>query len=73
MNYFISKVSKKLGILGCTRGSISMHTAGIIYRSFILPVLDYCDTVWNCCRCINTDNVDVQQGLSCKPTAVMKH
>ena len=61
VNYFISKVSKKLGILGCTRGSISMHTAGIIYRSFILPVLDYCDTVWNCCRCINADNVEKLQ------------
>ena len=44
VNYLISKVSKRLGILGRTRGSISMHT-GIIYRSFILPVLDYCDTV----------------------------
>ena len=33
-----------------------MHTAGIIYRSFILPVLDYCDTVWNCCGRTNADN-----------------
>ena len=37
----ISKVSKRIEIPGHTRRSISMHTAGIIYRSFILPVLDY--------------------------------
>ena len=61
VNYLISKVSKRLGILGRTRRSIRMHTAGIIYRSFILPVLDYCDTVWNCCRCINADNVEKLQ------------
>ena len=56
VNYLISKVSKRIGILGRTRRSISMHTAGIIYRSFILPVLDYCDTVWNCCGRTNADN-----------------
>ena len=38
-----------------------MHTAGIIYRSFILPVLDYCDTVWNCCRPTNADNIEKLQ------------
>ena len=35
-----------------------MHTAGITYRSFIPPVLDYCDTVRNCCGLTNTDNVE---------------
>ena len=57
VNYLINKVSKRIGILGRTRRSISMHTAGIIYRSFILPVLDYCDTVWNCCGHTNTENI----------------
>ena len=56
VNDVITKVSKRIGILGHTRRSISMHTAGIIYRSFILPVLDYCDTVWNCCGRTNADN-----------------
>ena len=61
LNYLISKVSKRIGILGRTRRSISMHTAGIIYRSFILPVLDYCDTVWNCCGRTNADNIEKLQ------------
>ena len=34
VNYLISKVSNRIGILGHTRRSISMHTAGIIYRSY---------------------------------------
>lgn len=56
VNYVVSKVSKRIGILGRTRRSISMHTTGIIYRSFILPVLDYCDAVWNCCGRTNADS-----------------
>ena len=67
VNYLISKVSKRIGILGRTRRNISMHTASIIYRSFILPVLDNCNTVWNCCGRTNTDKKnyrDVRQGLS---------
>ena len=52
---------KRIGILGRTRRNISMHTAGIIYRSFIFPVLDYCDTVWNCCRRTNADNIEKLQ------------
>ena len=35
-----------------------MRTAGITYRSFIPPVLDYCDTVRNCCGLTNTDNIE---------------
>ena len=30
------------------RNDISIHTANIVYKSYILPKLDYCDTVWNC-------------------------
>jgi len=44
MNYLISKVSKRIGILGRTRRSI--------------PVIDYCNTVWSCCGCVNADNVE---------------
>ena len=36
VNYLINKVSKSIGILRRTRRSISMHTASIIYKSFIL-------------------------------------
>ena len=28
---------------------LTTYCANVIYSSFIRPVLDYCDTVWNCC------------------------
>jgi len=31
-----------------------MYTAGTVYTSFILPILDFCDTVWSCCGSDNT-------------------
>ena len=30
-----------------------MYTAGTVYTSFVLPILDYCDTVWSCCGSVN--------------------
>ena len=26
--------------------------------SYIIPVLDYCDTVWNCCGTVNSDKLE---------------
>lgn len=54
-------ISKRIGILGRTRRSISMYTATMIYKSFIPPVIDYCDTVWNCCGRTNADNIEKLQ------------
>ena len=38
-----------------------MHTASTIYKSFTLPILDYCDAVWNCCGRVNTDKLEKLQ------------
>ena len=35
-----------------------MYTAGTVYTSFVLPILDYCDTVWSCCGSVNTDKLE---------------
>ena len=37
------------------------YSANIIYKSFIIPVLDYCDTVWICCGKGNTDLLEKMQ------------
>ena len=58
VNYLLSKVSKRIGILGRTRRNISMYTANTIYKSFILPVIDYCDSVWNCCGLSNAHRIE---------------
>jgi hypothetical protein len=44
------KASAKVGMLRRLRNDISMHNANIVYKSYVLPTLDYYDTVWNCCN-----------------------
>ena len=51
----IGKVGKRLAMLGRIRKNINMYTAGTVYTSFVLPILDYCDTVWSCCGSVNAD------------------
>ena len=61
VKYLLSKAGKRIGMLGRTRKNISMHTASTIYKSFILPIVDYCDAVWNCCGAVNTDMIEKLQ------------
>ena len=58
VKYLISKAGKRLGMLSRVRNNISMHTANVIYKSFILPVLDYCDLVWGCCGRVNAGHLE---------------
>ena len=39
----------------------TMNTAEILYKSFILPIADYCSAVWNCCGKGNTDLIEKLQ------------
>ena len=57
----IGKVRKRLAMLGRIRKNINMYTAGTVYTSFVLPILDYCDTVWSCCGSVNTDKLEKLQ------------
>ena len=50
VQHILMKASARLGMLRRLRNDISIHTANIVYKSYILPILDYCDTVWNCCN-----------------------
>ena len=55
VEYLIGKVGKRLAMLGRRRKNINLYTAGTVYTSFVLPILDYCDTVWSCCGSVNAD------------------
>ena len=46
-------------MLGRIRKNINMYTAGTVYTSFVLPILDYC--VWSCCGSVNTDKLEKLQ------------
>ena len=50
VHHFLMKVSAKVGLLSRLRNDISIHTANIVYKSYVLPSLDNCDTVRNCCN-----------------------
>ena len=46
VDYLIGKVRKMLDGI---RKNINMYTTGDIYKSFVLSILDNCDTVCSCC------------------------
>ena len=45
-------------MLNRIRTNVTTNTAHLIYKSFILPVIDYCDTVWNCCGKVDSENLE---------------
>ena len=61
VNCILTKAGKKIGMLGRIREAITSSTASILYKSFILPVSDYCDTVWNCCGKVNSETLEKLQ------------
>ena len=63
VEYLIGKVLKRLAMLGRIRKNINLYTAGTVYTSFVLPVLDYCDTVWSCCCVLLSVNADKWEKL----------
>ena len=40
VEYFIGKVRKRLAMLGRIKKNINLYTAGTMYTSFVLPILD---------------------------------
>ena len=61
VDFLIGRVSKRLAMLGRIRKNIEMYTAGTVYTSFNLPILDYGDTVWSCCGSVNADKLEKLQ------------
>ena len=56
------KVGKIIDMLGREGKNIFMHSANIVYKSYIISVLDYCDTVWSCqCGNVNSDKLEKLQ------------
>ena len=58
VKYILGKAEKRVGMLSRIRTNVTTDTAHLIYKSFILPVIDYSDTVWNCCGKVNSDNLE---------------
>ena len=62
VNHLLVKVGKIIDMLGREGKNIFMHSANIVYKSYIISVLDYCDTVWSCqCGNVNSDKLEKLQ------------
>ena len=55
VRYVISKVGKRVGVLGRLRRNIAIQAAFEMYNSLILPIFDYCDVVWSSCNKVNNN------------------
>lgn len=58
VDYVRIKVSKILGMLSQIRPSLTLEAANRLYKAMVLPVLDYCDTVWHECGQGNSDKIE---------------
>ena len=69
VKYVLGKAGKRVGMLGRIRTNVTINTANLIYNTFILPVIGYCDTLWNCCGKVNSDNIEqaTQKGCATDP------
>ena len=61
IKYLLGKAGKRIGMRGRTRKNLSIETANKVYKTFILPIIDYCDTVWNCCGAVNSNKIEKLQ------------
>ena len=61
IQYILSKAGKRLGMLSRLRRDLTCHAANTLYLSFIHPIFDYGDTVWNCCGVGNARLLDYLQ------------
>ena len=57
----ISKVGKRVGMLGRLRDNLTTHSANVVYISLIRPILEYCDTLWGCCGEGNSQALEALQ------------
>ena len=62
----ISKVGKRVGVLGRLRRNITIHAAFEMYNSLILPIFDYCDVVWSSCNKADMESLESLQRRASK-------
>ena len=45
----VSKAGKRIGMLRRIRKDLTVYAADKVYKAFIRPTMEYCDTVWTGC------------------------
>ena len=58
-------------MLGRIRANLTSDCANSIYTAYIRPILDYCDTEWNCCGAGNSSSLERLQRRAAKIVSKM--
>ena len=58
MDYIGRKVSARLGMLRRARKVISRESCITLYNAMVLPIFDYCATIWDSCGRTNRDYLE---------------
>ena len=66
ITYIITKVSNKLGILRRAHEYLNMNTKILLYKSLVLPQLDYCDLIYMCTTEENLQRLQYIQNSACR-------
>lgn len=60
-------------MLSRIRCNFTADTGNMIYKSFIIPVFDYCDTVWNCWGKENSELMDREKMRRRAARLIVRH
>ena len=66
IKYIFNKSTKKLGILRRAREYLDQKTSILLFKSLIVPYLDYCDTVYMCGSSVDLKQLQLIQNSACQ-------
>ena len=66
INHLVSKISRNINLLRRISWFLPSSLLILYLKSYILPLLDYCDTVWNGCTQKNSDKLQRIFNYGCR-------
>ena len=73
INHIVSKTSRNISLLGRITWFLPSSLLVLYLKSYVLPLLDYCDTVWNGCTQKNSDRLQLLFNYGCRIALRKKH
>ena len=58
VKYLFAKEGKRVGMLGRLRQNLTVSASNTLYKPLIVPIFDYCDSVWSCCNKCDADGLE---------------
>ena len=66
IDYIVDKAAKKIGVIRKVNECLYRSTALTLYKSLVLPLFDYCDTVYMCTSMGNLSKLQLLQNQACR-------